>query len=126
VRVLPGLPAKSGAKLGRRRTALLGADRRRRARVLLRQQGHGAAGGAERRPADHHRKRAGGRHPVSQGQDRATAEIPRKVIAGAAKPQRQQGEEGDEDGEDNYYWYDRGTRLQGAVQRLDARPASTR
>lgn len=39
-----------------------------------------------------------------------------KVIAGAAKKRREQGEDGEGEGEDDEYgWVDRGTRLQGAI-----------
>ncbi|MFC5302344.1 alpha-2-macroglobulin family protein [Azospira restricta] len=118
VRVLPGLPAKSGATLA-------GGEQRFSVQTAAVAPAFYFASKGMVLPAAQN-----GGLPVStvnvpevdiQFLKVKTEQLPaflEKVIAGAARPQRQQGEANAEggDGEDECcYYYDRGTRLQGAV-----------
>ncbi|MFA7292114.1 MAG: alpha-2-macroglobulin [Rhodocyclaceae bacterium] len=114
VRVLPGLPAKSGAKLA-------GEEQRFSVQTAAVAPAFYFASKGMVLPAAKN-----GGLPVStvnvpevdvQFLKVKTDQLPaflEKVIAGAPKAQRQPGEEGSDD-EDGYYYYDRSTRLQGAV-----------
>ncbi|HNJ76252.1 MAG TPA: MG2 domain-containing protein, partial [Azospira sp.] len=114
VRVLPGLPAKSGARLA-------GEEQRFSVQTAAVAPAFYFASKGMVLPAAQN-----GGLPVStvnvpevdiQFLKVKTEQLPKfleKVIAGAPKAPRQPGDEGgDED--DGYYYYDRGTRLQGAV-----------
>lgn len=118
VRVLPGLPAKSGAKLA-------GEEQRFSVQTAAVAPAFYFASKGMVLPAAQN-----GGLPITtvnvpevdiQFLKVKTEQLPKfleRVIAGAAKPQRQQGDGNDgggEDGEDTYYYYDRITRMQGAV-----------
>ena len=114
VRVLPGLPARSGAKLA-------GEEQRFSVQTAAVAPAFYFASKGMVLPAAQN-----GGLPVStvnvpevdiQFLKVKTEQLPKfleKVIAGSPKAPRQQGEEGSDE-EDGYYYYDRGTRLQGAV-----------
>ncbi|MDQ5945128.1 MAG: alpha-2-macroglobulin, partial [Pseudomonadota bacterium] len=116
VRVLPGMPAKSGAKLA-------GAEQRFSVQTAAVAPAFYFASKGMVLPAAQN-----GGLPVStvnvpevdvQFLKVKTEQLPKfleKVIAGSPKAQRQQGQASEEGGdEDEGYYYDRSTRLQGAV-----------